>query len=87
MQDPKNPVTIGYYDTYLGGPSTVLCEMCNGLFGVDVRNADGLIVGSDMTTGFWVFRMEGFDGWSGAQWGQPERSSVQDWDMTPGREE
>ena len=86
MQDPNNPVTIGYYDTYLGGPSKVLCAMCNGLFGVDVRNADGLIVGSDMTTGFWVFRMEGFSGWSGAQWGQPERSSVQDWDMTPGQE-
>ena len=55
--------------------------------GGDVRNADGLIVGSDMTTGFWVFRMEGFNGWSGAQWGLPERSSVQDWEATPGQEE
>lgn len=85
MQDPNNPVTIGYYDTYLGGPAKVLCKMCNGLFGVDVRNADGLIVASDMTTGFWVFRMEGFNGWSGAQWGLPERSSAQDWDLTPGQ--
>lgn len=87
MQDPDNPVTVGYYDTYLGGPAEVLCRMCNGLFGVDVRNADGLIGGSDMTTGFWVFRMEGFSGWSGEQWGQPNRSSVQDWDMTPGQQD
>jgi hypothetical protein len=87
MQDPKNPVTVAYYDTYLGGPAKVLCEMCDGLFGVDVRNADGLIVGSDMTTGFWVFRMAGFSGWTGAQWGLPERSSAQDWDMTPGAQQ
>ena len=61
--------------------------MFNGLFGVDVRNADGLIVGSDMSTGFWTFKMEGFNGWSGASWGMPERSSAQDWDMTPGNQE
>jgi len=87
MQDPNNPATVGYYDTFLGGPAKTLCQMCDGLFGVDVRNADGLIVGSDMTTGFWVFRMEGFDGWSGAEWGQPERSSVQDWEATPGQQD
>jgi len=87
MQDPNNPATVGYYDTFLGGPAKTLCQMCDGLFGVDVRNADGLIVGSDMTTGFWVFRMEGFSGWSGAQWGQPDRSSVQDWEETPGQQD
>jgi len=48
--------------------------------GVDVRNADGLIVVSDMTTGLWTFRMEGFGGWDGRQWGLPNISSAQDWD-------
>ncbi len=51
----------------------------NGAFGVDIRNADGLIVISDMTTGFWAFRMDGFNGWSGAEWGVPDISSVQEW--------
>ena len=49
-------------------------------FGVDVRNADGLIVISDMSTGFWTFRMDGFNGWNGEDWGQPDISSVQKWD-------
>ena len=57
--------------------------MCDGTFGVDVRNADGLIVVSDMTTGFWAFRMEGFSGWNGESWGMPNISSVQDWDNGP----
>ena len=87
LMDPNNPVTVAYYDTYLGAPNTDRYGMFNGLFGVDVRNADGLIVGSDMTTGFWVFRMEGFSGWSGESWGVPNRSSAQDWDMTPGERE
>jgi len=85
--DPKNPVTVAYYDTYLGAPNEDRPAMFNGLFGVDVRNADGLIVGSDMSTGFWVFRMEGFSGWSGESWGLPERSSAQDWEMTPGSDQ
>ena len=78
--DPKNPQTVGYYDTYLGPPSYGWIEVINGAFGVDVRNADGLIVISDMTTGFWTFKMDGFNGWSGDQWGMPNISSVQDWD-------
>jgi hypothetical protein len=56
---------------------------CNGNFGVDVRNADGLIVGSDMSTGFWVLRMDGFDGWNGEDYGMPNISSVQDWENGP----
>jgi hypothetical protein len=59
-------------------------KMFNGAFGVDVRNADGLIVVSDMNTGFWAFRMDGFNGWNGADWGMPNISSAQDWDNAPG---
>jgi hypothetical protein len=83
LMDPENPVTLAYYDTFLGSPATERCEMCDGSFGVDVRNADGLIVTSDMTTGFWAFRMEGFGGWNGESWGMPNISSVQDWDKGP----
>ena len=57
-----------------------------GAFGVDVRNADGLIVVSDMSTGLWIFKMEGFQGWNGADWGMPDISSAQKWDSpVPGR--
>ena len=52
-------------------------------FGIDVRNADGLIVVSDFRTGFWAFRMDGFNGWNGHQWGMPNISSAQDWDNGP----
>ena len=55
---------------------------CDGYtFGVDVRNADGLIVVSDMSTGLWTFRMEGFQGWNGEDWGMPDVSSAQKWDV------
>ncbi len=83
MRDPANPVTVGYYDTYLGPPNSDRYGMFQGAFGVDVRNADGVIVVSDMTTGLWVFRMDGFNGWNGEQWGVPNVSSVQNWDHGP----
>ncbi len=85
MMDPDNPFTVAYYDTYPGPHKEGMCgdEICNGAFGVDVRNADGLIVVSDMRTGFWAFRMEGFEGWSGEGWGVPDVSSVQDWEDGP----
>lgn len=83
LMDPKNPVTVGYFDTYLGPPNTDRTAVFNGAFGVDVRNADGLIVVSDMTTGFWTFRMAGFDGWHGEDWGVPDVSSAQKWDEKP----
>jgi len=83
MMDPANPITVGHYDTYLGPPNTDRYPVFNGTFGVDVRNADGLIVVSDMTTGLWTFRMEGFQGWNGEDWGMPNISSAQDWDNGP----
>lgn len=85
MMDPTDPYTVAFYDTYPGPGGVGMCgdKKCNGAFGVDVRNADGLIVVSDMSTGFWTFRMDGFEGWNGEQWGMPNISSVQDWDNGP----
>ncbi|HCO13448.1 MAG TPA: hypothetical protein DIT46_04660 [Gemmatimonadetes bacterium] len=80
LQDPNNPVTVGYYDTYIGPTVDGRPAMFNGAFGVDVRNEDGLIVISDMSTGVWTFKMDGFQGWNGEHWGQPNISSAQDWD-------
>jgi len=95
MEDPANPYTIAYYDTYdgphnsraarrVGSPYT--WGIYNGAWGVDVRNGDGLIVVSDMTTGFWVFKMDGFEGWNGEDYGVPNISSAQDWDNGPVKE-
>jgi hypothetical protein len=94
MMDPTNPYTVGYYYTcqcpHEAGvtfrtPPLRAGEggIANGAWGVDVRNADGLIVISDKVTGFWAFHMEGFDGWNGHQWGLPNISSAQDWDNGP----
>jgi hypothetical protein len=79
LQDPTNPVTVGYYDTYIG-PRGTRSAIVGGAFGVDIRNADGLIVVSDMSTGLWTFKMDGFQGWNGEQWGMPDISSAQKWD-------
>jgi hypothetical protein len=79
MMDPTNPYTVGYYFTY-EGPRT---SASDGVFGIDVRNADGTIVISDKYSGFWSFKMDGFDGWNGHQWGMPNVSSAQDWDNGP----
>jgi hypothetical protein len=92
MMDPTNPYTVGYYYTcdcphghgagwspnLMGGSSVF-----SGAWGVEVRNADGLIALSDLTTGLWLFKMEGFDGWNGHQWGVPNNSSAIDWDNGP----
>ena len=83
MMDPENPITVGHYDTYLGPPNVDRTPVFNGTFGIDIRNEDGLIVVSDMTTGLWTFRMEGFQGWNGEDWGVPNISSAQDWDNGP----
>jgi hypothetical protein len=83
LQDPANPVTVGFYDTYLGPLNDDFNPVFNGTFGVDVRNEDGLIVVSDSSSGLWIFRMDGFHGWNGEQWGYPNISSVQDWDRGP----
>lgn len=88
LQDPSNPVPVGFYDTYVGPPQKGSAaglggsELFNGAFGVDVRNADGLIVISDMSTGLWTFRMDGFSGWNGKMWGVPDISSAQKWDQS-----
>ncbi len=76
LSDPKHPKTVGHYDTYLEPDDG---RVMAGAWGVDVRNADGLIVLSDIQTGFWAFRMEGFSGWNGLDWGMPNISSAQDW--------
>ena len=94
MMDPTNPYTVGYYYTFdgphdkatMGGTNpggNFTWGVYDGAWGVDVRNTDGLIVISDLATGFWALKMDGFDGWNGHQWGMPNISSVQDWDNGP----
>ncbi len=92
MMDPTNPYTVAYYDTYPGKNDegqdftrggNFTWGVYDGAWGVDVRNVDGLIVISDITTGFWALKMDGFDGWNGHDWGMPNISSVQDWDNGP----
>lgn len=94
LKDPHNPKTDGYYFTchcthmhgFGGTPdngweSTISVEQ--GAFGVDVRNYDGLIALSDMRSGLWLFKMDGFTGWNGHNVGMPNISSVQDYDHGP----
>ncbi|MBI4503690.1 MAG: hypothetical protein HY700_21325 [Gemmatimonadetes bacterium] len=93
LMDPTNPYTVGYWDTFdrptLETPPPEMSNNANvnsvyvGAFGIDVRNADGFIVISDSRTGSWGFRMDGFDGWNGRQWGMPNVSGAQDWDNGP----
>lgn len=94
LMDPTNPYTVGYFHTY-DGPLEINKSdpfekaepgqgaVTNGAFGIDVRNADGLIVTADMYTGLWILKMDGFDGWDGNDWGMPNISSAQDWDNGP----
>ena len=88
IMDPTNPYTVAYHFTCQcilpAGPAGA--GQAGGMEGasdVDIRNADGLIVMTDRRSGFWVFRMDGFDGWNGHQWGMPNVSSAQDWDNGP----
>ena len=90
MMDPTNPYTVGYYDTFDGphnkreGTSgNYTWGVLQGAWGIEVRNADGLIAVSDGATGFWALKLDGFDGWNGHQWGMPNNSSAQDWDNGP----
>jgi hypothetical protein len=97
MMDPTNPYTVGFYVTrpgpYLHGTGIAgftaqnaygrSNSMYEGAWGIDIRNADGLIVVSDEDSGFWALKMDGFDGWNGHQWGMPNASSAQDWDNGP----
>ena len=81
LQDPKKPRTVAHYDTNIGLEEGV--NITHGAWGVDVRNADGLILISDMSTGLWLFHMEGFNGWNGLDWGMPNLSSAQDFENGP----
>ncbi|MFT5514276.1 MAG: hypothetical protein ACI80V_000382 [Rhodothermales bacterium] len=82
--DPYRPITWASYDTFAGThESRGENNVNSGAWGVDIRNSDGLIVVSDMVTGLWAFRMEGFNGWNGEDWGMPNTSSVQNWDDGP----
>jgi hypothetical protein len=36
-----------------------------------------------MRTGLWLFKLDGFTGWNGHDYGQPNISSVQDYDRGP----
>ena len=94
LTDPKKPKTVGHWFTcecehehgFGGNPdngwqSTTSVEQ--GAFGVDIRNYDGLVVLSDMRTGLWLFRVDGFKKWNGHDYGMPNISSVQDWDHGP----
>ena len=84
MRDPTAPYTVAYYQTGDGPPKTMADpDQYNGAWDLDVRNTDGLIVVSDLGTGFWVFDLEAFDGWNGHNWGLPNMSSAQDWDNGP----
>jgi hypothetical protein len=88
MMDPTNPYTTAYYYTCdcphpTGAAAHGMSGGQNGTWGIDVRNADGLVVVSDMQTGVWGLRVDGFTGWNGHQWGLPNLSNAQDWDNGP----
>jgi hypothetical protein len=88
MMDPTNPYTVAYYYACdcphpQGAAGQGMSGGEDGTWGVDIRNADGLIVVSDMYAGVWGFKMDGFDGWNGHQWGVPNVSNAQDWDNGP----
>ncbi|MBI4501727.1 MAG: hypothetical protein HY700_11260 [Gemmatimonadetes bacterium] len=86
VSDPANPKTLGWYYTCECEHQTGFSDgqlrgnsVHSGAMEVDVRNADGLVVLSDLNTGFWAFRMDGFTGWNGGKFGVPDVSSVQRW--------
>ncbi len=94
LKDPKKPVTEGHFFTCncehekgFGGSARTAgkarTRWMQGAFGVDVRNYDGLVAISDMRSGLWLFKMDGFKGWNGKDYGVPDISSVQDWDRGP----
>jgi hypothetical protein len=93
LKDPSHPQTEGYYFTcdcvhqhgFGNNPDNGWqgTSVMQGAFGVDVRNRDGLIVISDMNSGLWMLKMDGFKGWNGRDYGVPNISSVQDYDNGP----
>jgi hypothetical protein len=90
LENPKIPKTLAWYYTCLCEPDLgwngeIMADnsYANGANDVDVRNADGLIVVTDYTSGLWTFHLDGFDGWNGRQYRMPNISKEQDWDDGP----
>ncbi len=90
LANPKIPKTVGWYYTCLCEPDpgwngSIMADnsYATGANDVDVRNADGLIVLTDYTSGLWTFHLDGFDGWNGKQYRMPNISKEQDWDSEP----
>ena len=94
LKDPKAPHTDGFYYTcecthgegFGGSPENGWQghnSVEQGAFGIDVRNRDGLVAMTDMRSGLWLFRLDGFKGWNGRAVGMPNISSVQDYDHGP----
>jgi hypothetical protein len=91
LSNLKEPETVGWFHTcecahqtgWGGLASPRGTTVMNGAADIDVRNADGLIVMTDYTTGFWTFRLQGFDGWNGKDYNVPNLSSEQDWEAGP----
>lgn len=85
MLNPFEPFTLGFYHTWDGpiAPLSDRSQNKNGAWDIDVRNRDGLIAVTDVNTGLWLFRLEGFEQWDGRGWGFGNVSSVQDWDNGP----
>ena len=90
LADPRTPHTLGWYYTCLCEPQpgwngSIMASdsYATGANDVDVRNADGLIVVTDYTSGLWTFRLDGFDGWTGKQYRMPNISKEQNWDSGP----
>jgi hypothetical protein len=82
IRDPTHPKThawaytcgcehmTGYVDEeHVHGPSVF-----SGAMELDVRNADGLVVLSDLNTGFWAFRVDGFTGASVVEAPKPPKT-------------
>ncbi|HWZ60902.1 MAG TPA: hypothetical protein VNW46_18095, partial [Gemmatimonadaceae bacterium] len=90
LSDPKHPKTVGAFytcdctheDGFGGNPDnnwkTAFPSVEQGAFGVDVRNRDGLVVISDMRSGLWLFKVDGFTGYKEGV------NSVQDYTKAPG---
>jgi hypothetical protein len=88
IADPTHPVSVGWYYTCqcaheIDPDGSDRWGVDQGAWGIDVRNRDGLIMISDGDTGAWFFKMDGFNGWNGHDWGMPNISSVQDYDHGP----
>jgi hypothetical protein len=66
VRDVGHPKTVGWYYTcacrhqtgFSGEGQLHGTSVMSGAMELEVRDADGLIVLSDLNTGFWAFRMD-----------------------------